>query len=230
LQRLSNSIIMTGKRKITIALITFFIALWAVFAFYYFRVSQDRKKPASLAYLGGDIHAVRDFAFQNQDGDTITLADVKGKILVVEYFFTTCKGICPMMNENMAEVYNTFKNDDDVIILSHTVDPKRDTVGAMKEYARRYNADSKKWMFLTGDKKALYDQARYSYLVTAADSSQTDIESDFIHTENFVLVDKHGRVRAHQSKDGSQVSPYDGTKRESVKQMMADIRVLKEEK
>lgn len=225
-----NTVIMTGKRKVTIFLITFFIALWAVFAFYYFKVSQDKKKPASLACLGGDIHTVRDFAFLNQDGDTITLADVKGKILVVEYFFTTCKGICPMMNENMAEVYNTFKNDEDVIILSHTVDPKRDTVGAMKEYAKRYNADSKKWMFLTGDKKALYDQARYSYLVTAADSSQNDIESDFIHTENFVLVDRNGKVRAHQSKDDATVSPYDGTKKASVKQMMEDIKVLKAEK
>lgn len=221
---------MTKKRKVTLFLITFFIALWAVFAFYYFRVSQERKKPASLAFLGDETHAIRDFKFLNQDGDTITLADVKGKILVVEYFFTTCKGICPTMNENMAEVYNTFKNDDQVVILSHTVDPKRDTVGAMKEYAQRYNADSKKWMFLTGDKKALYDQARYSYLVTAADSSKTDIESDFIHTENFVLVDKNGRVRAHQTKDGSTVSPYDGTKKESVKQMMDDIRVLESEK
>ncbi|RQO32015.1 SCO family protein [Taibaiella sp. KBW10] len=220
---------MSNKRKVTLFLITFFIALWAVFAFYYFRVSQDKKRPASLAFLGDETHAVRDFKFLNQDGDTITLASVKGKILVVEYFFTTCKGICPTMNENMAEVYNTFKNDDEVIILSHTVDPKRDTVGAMKEYAQRFNADSKKWMFLTGDKKALYDQARYSYLVTAADSSKTDIESDFIHTENFVLVDRNGRVRAHQTKDGSNVSPYDGTKKESVKQMMDDIRVLKAE-
>lgn len=220
---------MSNRRKVTIFLVTFFIALWAVFAVYYFRVSQERKKPSALAYLGDETHSVRDFKFANQLGDSITLADVKGKILVVDYFFTTCKTICPIMNENMAEVYNTFKNDDDVLILSHTVDPKRDTVGAMKAFAQRYDADPNKWMFLTGDKSELYNQARYSYLVTAADSSATDIAADFIHTANFVLVDHLGRVRAHTAKDGT-VSPYDGTNKSSVVQMIEDIRVLKSEK
>lgn len=210
-------------------MVVFFIALWAIFAFYYYNVSKDIKKPKALAYLGDDMHKIRNFSFVNQDGDTITLDKVKGKILVVEYFFTTCQGICPMMNDNMAEVYNTFKNDEDILILSHTVDPKRDSVPALKNYAKKYDADSKSWMFLTGDKKELYDQARYSYLVTAADSSKTDIAADFIHTENFVLVDKNGRVRAHMMKDGK-VYPYDGTDKKDVAQMIEDIRLLRQEK
>lgn len=215
-------------KKIAAFLTIFFIGLATVFAFYYNKVAQEMKKPPSLAFLGDEMHRVRDFSFINQDGDTVSLETVKGKILVIEYFFTTCQGICPIMNENMAEVYNTFKNDEDVIILSHTVDPKRDTVGALLDYAKRFNADSKSWMFLTGDKKALYDQARYSYLVTAADSSKTDISADFIHTENFVLVDKNGRVRAHADKSG-RVYPYDGTKKEDVAQMIEDIKLLQQE-
>lgn len=218
----------SSSKKIAAFLAIFFIALATVFAFYYNKVSQEMKKPATLAFLGDDIHKVRDFSFLNQDGDTITLDKLKGKILVVEYFFTTCQGICPMMNEHMAEVYKTFKNDNDVVILSHTVDPKRDSVAALKEYAKGFDADSKIWMFLTGDKKALYDQARYSYLVSAADSSKTDIASDFIHTENFVLVDKNGRVRAHADKDGK-VYPYDGTDKKDVEQMIKDIKILQEE-
>lgn len=218
----------SNRKKLVVILVVFFIALWAVFAVYYYNVSKDMKKPPALAFLGDDVHKVRDFKFVNQDGDTISLDKVKDKILVVEYFFTTCQGICPLMNDNMAEVYNTFKNDDDIVILSHTVDPKRDSVPALRDYARKYDADSKSWMFLTGDKKELYDQARYSYLVTAADSSKTDIAADFIHTENFVLVDKKGRVRAHASKDGN-VYPYDGTNKKDVAQMIKDIRLLQEE-
>lgn len=218
----------SNSKKIAAFLVIFFIALATVFAFYYNSVSQSMKKPASLAFLGDDMHKVRDFSFQNQDGDTITLEKVKGKILVIEYFFSTCQGICPVMNEHMAEVHRTFKNDDEVVILSHTVDPKRDSVATLSAYAKRFDADSKGWMFLTGDKKALYDQARFSYLVTAADSSKTDIASDFIHTENFVLVDKNGRVRAHADKSGK-VFPYDGTDKKDVEQMIKDIKLLKEE-
>ncbi|HTO14319.1 MAG TPA: SCO family protein [Edaphocola sp.] len=212
-------------KKTGIFLIAFFIAIMAVFAFYYNNMTAEARAPKELAYLGEEDHKVRDFSFLNQDGDTISLETLKGKILVVEYFFTTCKGICPTMNENMAEVYSTFKNDDDVVIISHTVDPKRDTVGALKEFAKGFDADSKHWMFLTGDKEELYNQAEYSYLVSAIDSSDTDIKEKFIHTENFVLVDRSHRVRAHMDKDG-RVRPYNGTDMASVNQMIKDIRQL----
>jgi len=206
------------NRKTTIFLISFFIILAAVFMTYFYKVT--RETPPTLPVLGNPGHKVGNFAFTNQEGQTITQDDVKGKIRVVEYFFTTCKGICPKMNENMVKVYEAFKGNDDVKILSHTVDPKKDTVQAMKEYSLRFDADPKQWMFLTGDKKKLYDMARYDYLVTAADSSATDIAADFIHTDRFVLVDRDGRIRG----------TYTGTDMGSVNQLIGDIKTLLQEK
>lgn len=214
------------RNKIAIFLVSFFILLCAVFAFYYYKTSLSQtRQPKGLAFLGDPTHKVRDFKFVNQDSQYVTKADIDGKIVVVEYFFTTCKGICPMMSEQMSRVYEEFKNNDDILILSHTVDPKRDTVGALKEYAQRYGADGKHWMFLTGDKKSLYDQARYSYLVTAADSSATDIDADFIHSNNFIIVDRNGKVRAHQNDNGN-VDPYDGTDSASVTLLIKDLHNL----
>jgi protein SCO1 len=207
------------KRTVTVVLITFFILLAAGFMTYYYNVT--REQPKKLPILGNPGHTVRDFSFMNQEGQPITKKDVDGKIRVVEYFFTTCKGICPKMNENMAKVYQAFRGNSQVLILSHSVDPKKDTVEAMKAYSLRFDADPKQWLFLTGDKKELYDMARYSYLVTAADDTATvDIASDFIHTDRFVLVDKGGRIRGQ----------YEGTNIGSVNQLIGDIKeLLKEE-
>lgn len=207
------------KRTVTVVLITFFILLAAGFMTYYYNVT--REQPKKLPILGNPGHTVRDFSFLNQEGKPITKKDVDGKIRVVEYFFTTCKGICPKMNENMAKVYQAFRGNSQVLILSHSVDPKKDTVEAMKAYSLRFDADPKQWLFLTGDKKELYDMARYSYLVTAADDTATvDIASDFIHTDRFVLVDKGGRIRGQ----------YEGTNIGSVNQLIGDIKeLLKEE-
>jgi len=208
------------NQKTTIFLVTFFILLAAGFMTYYYSVSRDQ--PKRLPVLGEGDHKVRSFSFVNQDGKTITKDDVAGKIYVVEYFFTTCKGICPKMNDNLNEVYKEFRGNKEVLILSHTVDPKKDTVGALKEYSLRYEADPSQWMFLTGDKKELYDMARYSYLVTAAeDEAAEDIESDFIHTDRFVLVDKTGHIRGQ----------YEGTNKGSVAQLIGDMKeLLKEER
>ena len=208
------------RKKVVIFLLSFFILLSAVFMTYYHSVS--REQPKSLPVLGEQGHKIRQFAFVNQLGDTVRKEDVSGKIYVVEYFFTTCKGICPKMNENMAEVFQAFRGNNDVMILSHTVDPKKDTVQAMHDYSLRYEADPKQWLFLTGDKKELYDMARYSYLVTAAEETDdtVDIESDFIHTDRFVLVDGDGQIRGQ----------YTGTDKAAVKQLIADIKELLKEK
>jgi protein SCO1/2 len=206
------------KNKVAIFLISFFIVLAAVFMTYFYKVT--REQPKSLPVYGNPGHKVGQFSFVNQDGKTITQDDLKGKIYVVEYFFTRCKGICPKMNENMVKVYEAFRGNDDVKILSHTVDPKKDTVQAMKAYSLRFDADAKQWMFLTGDKKKLYDMARYDYLVTAADSSVTDINSDFIHTDNMVLVDRDGRIRG----------AYQGTNMGAINQLIGDIKILLQEK
>lgn len=208
-----------SKRTTTIILVSFFIVFAAVFMTYYY--TQTRDLPKKLPILGNPGHRVSDFAFTNQDGKTVTLANVDGKIRVVNYFFTTCKGICPRMNENMTKVYQAYRGNNDILILSHTVDPKKDTVGAMKAYSMHFDADPNQWMFLTGDKKALYEMARDEYLVTAVDDTATaDINSDFIHSERFILVDKGGRIRGQ----------YDGLNAGEVNQLIGDIKeLLKEE-
>jgi protein SCO1/2 len=206
-------------KKTTIFLVSFFILLAAVFMTYYYKTT--REQPKVLPVLGNPGHTVDTFSFINQDGKIITQNNVKGKICVVEYFFTTCKGICPKMNENMRDVYQAFRGNRDILILSHTVDPLKDTVIAMKAYSMKFDADPEQWLFLTGDKKKLYDMARFSYLVTAVDdTANVDIKSDFIHTNRFVLVDKKGHVR------GS----YIGTDKNGVNQLIGDIKQLLLEK
>lgn len=207
------------KNRTAIILISFFIALGIGFIWYAKVVTADMKTP--LPVLGNPGHHVGHFSFTNQDGKTITEQDVKGKIYVVEYFFATCRGICPKMNEHMVSVFQAFKGNKHVMILSHTVDPKKDTVSALKTYSLKYDADPKQWMFLTGDKKELYDMARYSYLVTAADDTAVvDIQSDFIHTKYWVLVDGDGLLRGKF---------YDGTNTGEVNQLIGDIKQLLEE-
>ncbi len=185
------------------------------------------KRP-DLTIVGQPGQTIRPFAFANQEGDTITEKDIKGKVVVVEYFFTTCKGICPKMNENMSKVYQAYRSDNNMVILSHTVDPERDSVPAMKAYSLRFDADPKHWMFLTGTKKALYDQAYYSYMMTAVDERNPNIDEDFIHTQKFVLVDKKGRLRMRLDKTGA-AQAYDGTNEKSVAQLIDDVKLLENE-
>lgn len=215
------------NKKTVVFLTSFFILLAAGFSFWAYPVIKNSRK-TKIGFFGDPGHSIRPFKFANQLGDSITLDNLKGKIVVVEYFFSTCKGICPTMNENMEKVYAAFKNDNDVLILSHTVDPERDSVEALATYSQQFAADPEHWMFLTGDKKALYDQARYSYLITAVENENVEIEDDFIHEKYFVLVDKHGRLRAHEDNNGK-LSLYDGTDDASVQQLIKDIRELKSE-
>lgn len=208
---------MKSGNKIVTFLLVFFILLGGAFGFYYYKTYKEEIPQKKLPIYGEVDHKIRSFAFTDQEGKTITEKDVAGKIYVVEYFFTTCKGICPKMNEQMDRVYKTFRGNKDVMILSHTVDPIKDTVAAMKEYSLRFEADPQQWKFLTGSKKELYDMARYSYLVTAADDTMVvDIESDFIHTDRFVLVDKNGHIRGQ----------YEGTDPGKVNQLIGDMKGL----
>jgi protein SCO1 len=199
-------------------LVLFFILLIAGFLGYF--VYQQNKHLHNLPVLGEGGHTVGTFSFTNQDGKTITEKDVQSKMYVVEYFFTTCKGICPKMNENMAKVYQVFKEDKDFMILSHTVDPETDTVAQLKRYSQKFEANPNQWHFLTGTKQALYTKAINDYLVTAADSTEVKVMPSFIHTERFVLVDKYGRLRGKF---------YDGTNEGDVQQLIGDIKELKDE-
>jgi protein SCO1/2 len=211
-----------SRRALTITLVAFFILLAAGFMSYYYHVT--RTLPKHLPVLGQDEgHHVDTFSFYNQDGRLITQKDVTGKVYVAEYFFATCKGICPKMNENMAKVYQVYRGNPDVLILSHTVDPKNDTVAALKAYSQRFNADPKQWMFLTGDKKRLYDLATESYFLSTVDSSKptdSNINEAFIHSNRFILVDRMGHVRGQ----------YDGLGTAAIDTLISDIHLLLEEK
>lgn len=162
---------------------------------------------------------VQPFSFVNQEGKVVTEKDMEGKVSVVEYFFTTCKGICPKMNANMQQVYRQFSNEPDFRILSHTVDPDTDSVPRMKRYADSLGADPKQWWFLTGSKDSLYASARNSYLLDDPKNNAGAIEEQFIHTQFFALVDRQGKVR----------KIYDGLKKEELQELKNDIsRLLKE--
>ena len=162
-------------------------------------------------------HRIADFQLTTQDGKEFSEKDLENKYYVVDFFFTTCPTICPDMSSQLKRVQEENLNREDFLIVSHTVQPEVDTVEVLKEYAKLYEAKPEKWMFLTGDKKVIYDLARKSYFaaVTEGDGGP----NDFIHTENFVLVDKEKRIRGF----------YDGTSSSSVDQLITDIEILAQE-
>lgn len=162
---------------------------------------------------------VQHFSFTNQEGHTITERDVAGKVYVAEYFFTTCKGICPKMNANMKKVAQEFAGESDFRILSFTVDPGVDTVARMKRYADSLGADASKWWFLTGRKDSLYHLARGSFLLDDPKNNNENISDQFIHTQFLALVDKAGNVR----------KIYDSLKKDELEEMSKDIRDLLKE-
>jgi protein SCO1/2 len=159
-------------------------------------------------------HTVPPFKFINQKGELVTEAKVKNKVYVVDYFFTTCQSICPIMSKQLTRVYNGHK---DVMILSHTVDPETDNPQVLNEYASKHQADPSRWFFLTGEKSELYKQARIGYLLDAQEGNGGP--EDFIHTQNFALIDKKGRIRGF----------YDGTDSSAVNDLITDIDFLIDE-
>jgi protein SCO1/2 len=163
---------------------------------------------------------VQNFSFSNQEGKPITEKDVAGKVYVAEYFFTTCRGICPKMNTNMKKIAVDYAGEPDFRILSYTVDPERDSVARMKKYADSLGADARKWWFLTGRKDSLYHLARGSYLLDDPKNNDINISDQFIHTQFLALVDRSGRVR----------KIYDGLKKEELDEMEKDINNLLKEK
>ena len=160
-------------------------------------------------------HTISDFSLLNQNGDTITQEDYKDKIYVADFFFTTCPSICPIMTENMVSIQNEIMNDDEVLLLSHSVTPAIDSVAQLKKYALEKGVIDKKWNLVTGDKKQIYDLARKSYLAVKTDGDGGPY--DMIHTENFILVDKEKRIRG----------TYDGTNPEDIKKLLNDLSILK---
>ena len=164
-----------------------------------------------------------DFGFVNQDGDTITQADLEGKIYLVDFFFTSCPSICPVMTANLMKIENRFDHYDEFKILSHTVDPQRDTQARLKEYAEARSISSEDWHFLTGEKDSLYAVA-YDYLSSAMEDESAP--GGFLHTEYFVLVDKEGYLRSREDDNGNIIGVYDGTNAQHIRDLIDDIKVL----
>ena len=160
-------------------------------------------------------HKISDFKLTNQNGKEITQANYKDKIYVADFFFTTCQDICPVMTKNMYQLQEELKNDNEILLLSHTVIPEVDTVEQLKEYAIENKVDDSKWNLVTGDKKQIYELARKSYL--AVEDSNFN-EFDMIHTENFMLIDKEKQIRGF----------YDGTNSEEINRLLKDIEILKQ--
>ena len=218
----------------------FFLLLFAGYFIYFF--SQDDFSQSSLPV----INYVQPFSFINQNGQSITDKDVEGKVYVAEYFFTTCKGICPRMNANMRRVYDVYKNDSSFMIISHTCFPETDSVPLLKKYEKKmlegklvktseitykieYDsttstqlpASKSNWNFVTGNKTALYKMARQSYMIDDnKPDSTTNIADQFIHTQFFALVDKQSRLRGI----------YDGLKEDELQKLFKDIKELRQEK
>lgn len=220
---------------------SFFVVL--IVAFLYFVYKDEDLSRSLLPVINAD---VQNFSFTNQDGKNITENNVEGKVYVTEYFFTTCKGICPKMNANMRRVFDMYKDEPNFLILSHTCMPETDSVPLLKDYEAKmifgklsknddgsykidYDSASNKqqttvnpnWNFVTGDKGALYKMARQSYLIdnNKPDSNQT-MADQFIHTQFFALVDNQRRVRGI----------YDGLNEEEMQKLFRDIKGLLKEK
>lgn len=162
-------------------------------------------------------HKIADFSLTNQNGKTITQNDYKNKIYVADFFFTTCQTICPIMTNNMAIIQKEILNDNEVMLLSHSVTPKIDSVEQLKRYAVKKGVIDSKWNLVTGDKKQIYELARKSYLAVK-DNPYTG-PFDMVHTENFMLIDKKKQIRGF----------YDGTNTEDIERLLEDIIILKKE-
>ena len=186
--------------------------------FYYFLFAGTDYYKARLPVLS----YVQDFSFTDQDGHPFTDHQVEGKVYVTEYFFTTCKGLCPIMNEKMKGIYEEFRNEPEFAILSHTSMPDTDSVPLLKAYEKRMlnGAINHSWHFLTGSKDSLYKIARQSYLLDNDKNNSENIKDQFIHTQFFALVDKQKRVRG----------VYDALKPEEIEKLRSDIKDLLREK
>ncbi len=162
-------------------------------------------------------HTIAPFSFIDQDSQEVSHRTLAGKIYVADFFFTSCRTICPKMKTQLLRVYDSIQNFDDVVIVSHTIDPEHDDVPRLHDFAGRLGVESHKWHFVTGEKDSIYNLAQTSYFVTTMeDKTEPD---GFIHSGAFLLIDKQRRIRGK----------YDGTSEEEVNRLIRDIRLLRKE-
>ena len=206
-----------------------FLCLSAVIMYLFYNALQPKKilpiyQPAdfnpelvdtSLLHVK-KYHTIGNFSLTNQNGALITNDTYKDKIYIADFFFTTCPTICPIMTDNMGTIQQEILDDDEVMLLSHSVTPEIDSVVQLKAYAIKKGVVDRKWNLVTGDKKQIYDLARKSYMAVKTDGDGGPF--DMIHTENFMLIDKERRIRG----------TYDGTNPEEIEKLLEDLKVLKD--
>lgn len=179
---------------------------------------QEIKLPiyGNTIYEEGDtiFHTIQDFLLVDQDSATVTNSTFEGKVYVADFFFTSCPTICPTMKTQLLRVYDAFEANDQVAILSHTIDPAYDTVPLLHAYANQLGVKSTKWKFVTGDQDYIYELGETSYMVVADEDSEA--AGGYIHSGAFILVDKDRRIRG----------VYDGTKEDQVDVLLNDINLL----
>jgi len=198
----------------TVFYIIFFVALVAVFY-----IVLTRAVPGFSQKKFQALGNVAPFSFIDQDGQRITEKSIDDKVFVAEYFFTTCRGICPRMNNNMKKVYERFKDENDFLILSHTSDPETDSAATLKQYADSMGVNTARWIFLTGRKDSLYNMARLSYKIDDPANNLKSIDDDFLHSQFWALINKRGEVK----------KIYDGLKESEVNEMINEIEKLLKE-
>ncbi|WP_405267968.1 SCO family protein [Cellulophaga sp. Ld12] len=206
-----------------------FLCLSAVIMYLFYNALQPKKilpiyQPAdfnpelvdtSLLHVK-KYHTIGNFSLTNQNGALITNDTYKDKIYIADFFFTTCPTICPIMTDNMGTIQQEILDDDEVMLLSHSVTPEIDSVVQLKAYAIKKGVVDRKWNLVTGDKKQIYNLARKSYMAVKTDGDGGPF--DMIHTENFMLIDKERRIRG----------TYDGTNPEEIEKLLEDLKVLKD--
>jgi len=218
----------SASKSILPLIILLILVLGTVFGLYKF-LFPEKKLPIFNPYdVNPDLvddsvsdvkkgHRIADFTLYNQNGDTITQADYKDKIYVADFFFCRCQTICPIMTSNMKAIQDSFLKDDEVKFLSHSVTPVMDSIPVLRAYADEKGVIDAKWNITTGPKKHIYHLARKSYFAVL-DEGDGGLQ-DFVHTENFILVDKQRQIRGF----------YDGTDKKDIQRIINDIKLLKKE-
>lgn len=165
-----------------------------------------------------NIHTIPAFSFTDQNGNAFGSKELESKIYVVDFFFTTCPGICPRLTANLSKVQEAFKNDANISIVSFSVTPDFDKSSVLNTYAQSHNINYDKWRLLTGDKKEIYNLARKSFFADE-DLGEQQNENDFLHTENVLLIDSQKRIRGI----------YKGTIPLEIEKLVKEINILKSE-
>ena len=205
---------MKNYSYIGISLIILLFGIWAVP-----KIVEKFTKP-DLVVIG----KVPEFSFTNQDGKIVTNETYKGKVYIVEFFFTTCPSICPIMNENMVKVQNEFFGNPNLGIASFSIDPIQDTPSVLKKYAAKYKITNPNWHLLTGDKDEIYKLANQGFNLFVGEDSE--VEDGFEHSGFFALIDQEGNIRSRKDENGNPIIYYNGLEDSGIKMLKEDIKEI----